>query len=38
MRDLEQDAGTIAGVSLQALAAAVLEVHKERECVVEQLV
>ena len=38
VRNLEQDAGAVAGVSLQALTAAVLEVHKERERVVEQLV
>ena len=38
VRNLEQDAGAVAGVSLQALTTAVLEVHKERERVVEQLV
>ena len=38
VRNLEQDAGAVAGVSLQALAAAVLKVHEQRKRIVEQLV
>ena len=38
VRNLEQDARAVAGVSLQPLAAAVLEVDEQRERVVEQLV
>ena len=37
MRHLEQDAGAIAGVALEALATAVLEVHEHRERVLKQL-
>ena len=38
VRHLEEDAGAVAGVALEALAAAVLEVDQDRECVVHGLV
>ena len=38
VRDLEQDAGAVARVALEARAAAVLEVHQDREGVVEDAV
>ncbi len=38
MRDLEQDARTVAGVVLEALAASMLEVHKDAQRVIYHLV
>ena len=38
MRHLEQDAGAVAGIVLEALAATVLEVHKDAQGVVDHLV
>ena len=38
MRNLEQDAGAVAGVLLESRAAAVLQVDQNGQCVVQDLV